>query len=227
MLRHREADVYRRQLIDHYQRWRVVGLYQISLLNQYLTSPPLDGRTDHRVFRLDARVFDRGLGGTYGCGSSIDIGAKLRVGILRHKTFLQQILVALFLLARTIQLRLVTGECGPRLLQLRLQRARVDFKQQLPFCNILPIAKAHLDDLTIEPRLYRHGGLHFDIADGLDFQRHGLLADRCDYHRNSGRAFTLFVAFFSTGDFIFGIARFVSSPLVTCSESNRGQQCCD
>src|SRR5262249_51470630 len=53
--------------------------------------------------------------------------------------------------------------------------------------DFLAFLEADLDDLAVDARLHRHGGIRFDIADRLDAERNELLEDGLDRHRNCWR----------------------------------------
>jgi hypothetical protein len=111
----------------------------------------------------------------------------LRITFLGDEILRQQFLVALFLSAQVLELRLSLREVGLGLRKLRLVGFGIELEQQGALGHVLAVAHEGPDDLAVHARLHRHRGDGFDIADGVQPQRHALLDGLRDQNGNCGR----------------------------------------
>ncbi len=79
-------------------------------------------------------------------------------------------------------LRLVLADLGFDHAELGLERAVVELEQQVALLDQRALLDIDLHDLTVDARLDLDGGNRLHRADGLDDDRHRLLADRGHHH---------------------------------------------
>ena len=71
-----------------------------------------------------------------------------------------------------MKLRLVLLFHRPRLVQRRLERARIDLEQGIPGLDLLPLLEQHLCDLAVHPALYRDGVERLNGPEPFQIHRH-------------------------------------------------------
>jgi hypothetical protein len=76
---------------------------------------------------------------------------------------------------------------GLRLRELRLQRARVELREQLAGLHVLPFDEADLVELAVDARLHGHGGHRGDGADARAVDLHVLRRDARGGHLHRRR----------------------------------------
>ena len=76
-----------------------------------------------------------------------------------------------------MEVGLVTGLGGVRLVEGGLVRPRVDLEQPVARLDCLPLGEEDLDDLAVDPRFDRDRVIGLHRAESADIDRH---VDRCD-----------------------------------------------
>ena len=87
-----------------------------------------------------------------------------------------------------VEQRAVLEEVRLRLLELRLQRAAIDFEQRVALVHFLAFPEMHGDDLPVDARLHGHRREGLDIADRAQPDRDALRDDgrNADRDRRGG-----------------------------------------
>jgi hypothetical protein len=110
----------------------------------------------------------------------------LIVLLARLKTGGQQLLVALEIELRALELRLVARLHGLRLLERRLERALIDLEQRIARLDLLALVEQHLGDLAVDAGAYRHCLERLHGAEPAHVNRHVLRLRRAGHDRNRG-----------------------------------------
>lgn len=166
----REYHVDRVDLPDHHQTAGIGGMHDIARVDQARAHAARERRRDGGEVELHARERDLRVVGAHRGLELRDGGALCVERLLRGGVVLDQALEAR-------EVELCIGEAGfvaglgrLRLLQLRLERARVDAREHLAGLDVLALDKAHAFQLPVDARRDRDGlhGLHGADADQTD-----------------------------------------------------------
>src|SRR5260221_14785663 len=133
-----------------------ISLYQVTNIHQLMADTSVDWRCNVSKFKIQLSRIAGGLPRDYLRRGLVLVGQSRIVIFLRDDPRLSQTLLALE--RRILQLLI-----GLRLLQLAnrlfvriLIRARIDLKEQIAFVDNGAFLKGNIDNVTADPRRYRH-----------------------------------------------------------------------
>ena len=199
----RKRDVDGLNLIDDDQRWNVVGLDDISLMNDQIACSSIERGANGAVFEIQFGILNSRPVRTNGGCSILDRGpirlkngivgfgarAKLIIHFLGNHSLLEQILITTRLRFSILGLSRVLGQVGFSLLCLSLisgqiplsasqrcfKRAGIDLEKNFSFLHFLAFLEKHVHELATDQGLHRNGRIGLHIPDGTDLDGHILL----------------------------------------------------
>ena len=131
VLRQREEHRDRIELRDDDDARRVGGVHDVARVDLAHARDAVDGRLDARVVELQLRVLDLRLVALHGAAQLLDGRALVVDLLLRDELLRDDGLVALEVALRAAQLRRVARERRLGLVQLDVERPRIDLREQL------------------------------------------------------------------------------------------------
>src|SRR5229473_4308540 len=183
-LRNGEGHVDRRRLVDGGERGEIRLPNEIADLDRCHAGAAGDRGANAAIAQLNIEIFE--LPGVGGDRSAVDIDLRHRVveGDLGSGALGVELGVARNVALGLLEVRLRTVEYSLHLLDLRLDRAAVERKQEIASPHHRAVAEMHAHDLRIDARLDRDTGDRSDAAERLDTNRDGFLhrgrdLDRC------------------------------------------------
>ena len=163
-------------------------MHDVAHIDQARAHATADGRGDLGEAELHLGIGDLCL---VGLQRGFELGHERALGfelLVRGRVLRHQRGVALQVGARIAHLGTVARLLRLGLRQLRLQRARVELRQQLSGLHVLAFAEADLVELAVDARLDRHALGRGHAAHAAQVQRHGLRLGphRTHQHRRGG-----------------------------------------
>ncbi len=192
VLRQGEDDGAGLDLRQHRERIGVVGVDDVAEIDLAEADDAIDRRVDGGEVELGLRRFDRGLIGIdHGLGL-VDLGLLLIDVLLGLVIALHQLLESRQILLRVDQLRLILALLRYRLIEIGLERRRIDLGQHVALMNFLTLAKIDGGDLAVDlgadrDRVQRIHGAERIIVNRHVLQRGRGHGDRDRRRRGIGR----------------------------------------
>src|SRR3981081_510374 len=133
-----------------------ISLYQVANIHQLMADTSVDWRCDVSKFKIQLSRIAGRLRRDYLRRRLVLVGQSRIVVFLRDDPRLSQTLLALErrILQLLIGLRLL--QLANRLVVSILIRARIDLKKQIAFVDNIAFLKGNIDNVTADPRRYRH-----------------------------------------------------------------------
>ncbi len=161
-------------------------VHDVARIDQARADATAHRRDDARVAELHLRKVDLRVVGLHG-GLELPDQRLLGIELLLGRGLLRvEVGVALEVDARVAELREVARALRLGLLELCLEGARVELREELAFLHVLPFDEAHALELTVDARLHGHARQRCDGADSraedrdiLHLHPHGGDGHRC------------------------------------------------
>ena len=167
------------------ERCLVVGMDDVSGIDQAHADATVARRGDGGVFELRLRGLDRGVVGRDRGLELIDLGLLLVDDLLRGDVREHQRLRAREVLLGRGELGLVLRLLGLGLVERGLEQARVDLRQHVAFLDVLAFGEQHLLQLAVDLGVDRHGERRLHGPEPGQIDRHVLAIDDGDAHRHA------------------------------------------
>ncbi len=149
--------------------------------------PSRERRADAGVALLDLQIVQRGLIGLDGADQDIGLGLGVVDADLGGGALADQVVEALDVTLRALELRLILRQHPYGLLDLGVDLPRIEGKQQIALVDPGAVLEMHGDDGGFQPRLQRHARNRRHRSDRIDIHRYRLALGRGQFNRNHPR----------------------------------------
>ena len=187
-LRNGKRHIDRRHLVDDGERRGIGRSHEISDFHIGRADPARKRRPDDGVALLDLQIIQRRLIGLDGADQDFGLGLGVIDIDLRGRALGDEIVVAAEIALRALELGLVLGERPLGLLDLGVDLARVERKQQIAFVDLGAVFEVDRDDGGLDSRLQRHAGNRRHRSDRIDIDGHELALRLGQFDRHRARA---------------------------------------
>ena len=187
-LRNCESHIDRRHLVDDGQRHRIGRTNEIADFDIGYADTSRKWRADDGVALLDLQIVQRGLIGLDRAGQNIGLGFGIIEVDLRGGALADQIAVAPDIALRAFELSLILGEHALGLIDLGIDLARIEGKQQIAFIDLGAVFEMDRNDGGFDSRFQRHAGNRGHGSDRIDIDRHSLAFRLGQFNRDHARA---------------------------------------
>ena len=142
---------------DDHHAVLIVGVHDVARVHEPQAGAAADRRGDARIGELQAGVVDRRLVGLDRSLELAEPGGLVVELLLRDDSLGTQLPVARQRQPGVLELRAVARQLPLGLLELHLERPRVDLGEEVALVNELALPEGHVDELAVDPALHRHG----------------------------------------------------------------------
>ncbi len=187
ILGHREEHRGRIHRADHDQAVRVGRVYEVAGVDLTNAGDPVEWRFDLRVVELELRILDLRFVDRDRAGVLADLAFVLLDLLRGDELLLLERLVALVRLLRREELRLVARERALRLMELDLERPRIDLGDHVALLDRLAFGEQHLVEPAVDLRTNRDLLERRDGAQAVEPDRQIALGNSRDLHGHDAR----------------------------------------
>ena len=145
------------KLRDDHEAIGIVGVHDISRINEAQADAAIDGSGDPAISELKFGIVNLALIGFDGAVKLTDKrGLRIEL-LLRDHAFVKKKLVTLQVDFRVLALGLILGKLAFGLFELDLKRPRINLYENIALVHELTFSKGHIDNLTVNATAHRDG----------------------------------------------------------------------